>query len=173
MSTAPSGITPDESINSLGFCQRIRGPGAAYAAEGRVRGLRFRRVLGALGAAPPGAVRSPDKPCRLGFEPFEAGPPGEVCRLGALLLDADRRLLGREGPDAPRLLGPDRPGEDGLDGLGPLDAAVLWWGWSSTTVMGRFVTRSMLRRKARSDESQNESATPPAPARAVRPTRWT
>ena len=139
------------------------GSGAAYEAEARLRALRFRRVRG--------VVRSHDAPWRMGFGPFEAGPPDGVCRLGAVPLDASRSLSGREGPEAPRRLGADRPGGDG-SGC-PLDAAELWWGWFSTTVMGRFVNCSMLRRKARSDASQNESAIPPAPALAVRPTRWT
>jgi len=42
-----------------------------------------------------------------------------------------------------------------------------------TTAIGWRVSRSMLRSWPRSLESQNDTAMPEAPARAVRPMRWT
>ena len=104
----------------------------AYTAEARRRILRLRRapapprvvpsaVPGAVPPweVPPEAIRSPDQPCR----------------LGALPPDADRRCLGREGPDAALRLGADRPTgaflvEEGLGWLRscPPVAAAFWWG---------------------------------------------
>ena len=42
-----------------------------------------------------------------------------------------------------------------------------------TTGIGSRVSRSIARQSWRSSASQNDSATPAAPARAVRPMRWT